>query len=296
MIEDLTATRRDILVTHTLNVIALAATACLLANLMTVAAYLWAAGFLLMFCHVLNLNPASVAWRMVRKAVGHRFDTRFYWGELSPHWAFWRALRLGIRFDRATDAEDRNMLIVEFQIGSLYLYLPGRHVEWKDGVRGSYEPAYGFYTIDSQVIWRWGCGYYSWDIPFFSCRFESSEILTPGGRQVFIRRRGEQFGERRDEELLIAARYDERFRYTYTLRSGQTQERTAVVHVTRMTWSRKWFRWLKKIRTSIDVRFSEEVGERSGSWKGGCVGCGYAMLPGEQPVDTLRRMERCRKF
>ena len=47
---------------------------------------------------------------------------------------------------------------------------------------------------------------------------------------------------------------------------------------------------------SIGVSFDGEVGEETGSWKGGCVGCGYEMLPGEVPLDTLRRMERDRKF
>jgi hypothetical protein len=44
------------------------------------------------------------------------------------------------------------------------------------------------------------------------------------------------------------------------------------------------------------VVFSAEVGERSGSWKGGCIGCGYDLLPDELPEECLRRMERDRKF
>lgn len=46
----------------------------------------------------------------------------------------------------------------------------------------------------------------------------------------------------------------------------------------------------------IDIEFSDEVGERTGSWKGGVLGCGFDMLPGERPVDALRRMELERKF
>ena len=37
-------------------------------------------------------------------------------------------------------------------------------------------------------------------------------------------------------------------------------------------------------------------GERNGSWKGGVLGCGWDMLKGETPLDTLRRMERERRF
>jgi len=49
-------------------------------------------------------------------------------------------------------------------------------------------------------------------------------------------------------------------------------------------------------KQSIDVSFSGEVGERSGSWKGGTIACGYTMLPDESAENTLRRMERDRKF
>jgi hypothetical protein len=50
------------------------------------------------------------------------------------------------------------------------------------------------------------------------------------------------------------------------------------------------------VRTSIEVGFDDEVGERTGSWKGGTIGCGYDMLPDESAVQCLRRMERERKF
>lgn len=87
--------------------------------------------------------------------------------------------------------------------------------------------------------------------------------------------------------------------YTYTLKRGEVQNRTATVHVERMSWRPKCLRWtrlLEKSRTSIEVSFSDEVGERSGSWKGGCIGCGYEIKPGETPLETLSRMERERKF
>ena len=91
----------------------------------------------------------------------------------------------------------------------------------------------------------------------------------------------------------------EEFPYAYRLRSGEIQERTAAVHVERREYRRKglrWCPWFAKKSQYIEIEFNDEVGERAGSWKGGCVGCGYDMLPGESPGDTLRRMERERKF
>jgi hypothetical protein len=83
--------------------------------------------------------------------------------------------------------------------------------------------------------------------------------------------------------------------YRYVLRSGKVQERTATIKVETRRWTRPWIPRVL-FKKTIDVNFDDEVGERSGSWKGGTIGCGYDMLPGELPVDTLRRMERERKF
>jgi len=47
-------------------------------------------------------------------------------------------------------------------------------------------------------------------------------------------------------------------------------------------------------RTSIDVSFDQEVGERAGSWKGGTIGCDTTCFR-RDPRDTIVRMERERK-
>lgn len=102
------------------------------------------------------------------------------------------------------------------------------------------------------------------------------------------------FDERKAAEKSVSLTYD----YTYTLKRGEVQKVKATVFVSRMTWRMRWWPLLpfKKVRTSIDVAFDQEVGEGSGSWKGGVVGTGYEMLPGEMPLETLRRMEKEVKF
>lgn len=55
-----------------------------------------------------------------------------------------------------------------------------------------------------------------------------------------------------------------------------------------------WFRWLSvflrpRVRRSLDIDFSREVGPRKGSWKGGTVGHGIDMLPGETCEDAFLR-------
>lgn len=83
--------------------------------------------------------------------------------------------------------------------------------------------------------------------------------------------------------------------YTYRLRSGEVQERTATIKEERRLWTRPWLPYKRESRY-IDISFSDEVGERSGSWKGGVLGCSFDMLEGETPLTTLRRMEAERRF
>ena len=101
------------------------------------------------------------------------------------------------------------------------------------------------------------------------------------------------WGWRHREHLILGE--PETHPYRYVLRSGEVQERTATIKVEQRTWLRPWLPW-KKVRRYIDVAFNDEVGERSGSWKGGVLGCGFNMNPGETALQALRRMEAERKL
>ena len=87
--------------------------------------------------------------------------------------------------------------------------------------------------------------------------------------------------------------------YTYTLKDGTIQDRLATVTVEEREWRPRWFMWtdiFSKKRRSINVEFDQEVGERTGSWKGGVTGCGYDLKPLEHPYVCLLRMQEERKF
>ena len=87
--------------------------------------------------------------------------------------------------------------------------------------------------------------------------------------------------------------------YTYVLNSGEVQHVNATIHVKEREWRMHWLMWvpfIKRVIRAVEVNFDAEVGEGTGTFKGGTVGCNYSMLPGEKPVDTLKRMERDRKF
>lgn len=93
-------------------------------------------------------------------------------------------------------------------------------------------------------------------------------------------------------------RHKATYPYRYVLRSGEVQDRNATIYVERRVRKLKWLRWLPWGRTSyaISVDFDGEVGERAGSWKGGCTGCSYELRKDETPLECLRRMLRDRRF
>lgn len=70
----------------------------------------------------------------------------------------------------------------------------------------------------------------------------------------------------------------------------------ATTHIEEREWKfgEGWFKWLSlfrsaKVRRDLDIAFSEEVGPEKGSWKGGTLGHGIEMLPGELHEDAFRR-------
>jgi hypothetical protein len=106
----------------------------------------------------------------------------------------------------------------------------------------------------------------------------------------------QQEAERIAFEAKIA--YDT-YPYRYTLKSGVVQLVDAKICVSEREWRCKgWKRWrfFNRIKRTIEVQFSGEVGERAGSWKGGTLGCGMDIQLDETPHETLKRMECTRKF
>jgi len=87
--------------------------------------------------------------------------------------------------------------------------------------------------------------------------------------------------------------------YTYTTSYNEKQNALATIRVTEREWRRRClfnFTLLNRVTRSINVEFSEDIGEKKGSWKGGTVGCSYELLPNESPFECLKRMERERVF
>lgn len=139
--------------------------------------------------------------------------------------------------------------------------------------------------------WSW---YFPWSLDWHSTDILKETHLT---RESVWR---EESGQKKDWEERKSAEKTASvtWPYAYQLENGTVQHVDAQTHIMRMEWRARWWPiiWRRKISTSISANFSSEVGEGTGSWKGGTVGCGFEMLPGETLRECLQRMERERKF
>lgn len=153
---------------------------------------------------------------------------------------------------------------------------------------------------------EWGCSSYErnnyaffwghWrkyiDLPFASMVFVQFNMLSLDQQTVVYSE-----GSKCEFELREAIRkaHSMEMPYRYVCKNGDMQDVTATVNVEQYVRRYKWTPF-KQVSTSINVHFSEEVGEGRGLWKGGCIGCGYTIKKGETALRCLFRMEQERKF
>ncbi len=154
------------------------------------------------------------------------------------------------------------------------VYLNGVESQWK---WDSIVWCWGDYTKFFHMPWEWK--HIKWEVlrpdGTWTKKIASYEPGGPDGRKIWV------------------------LPFRYVLRNGTVQHRMASIHVERGEWRRKWTRWTSlfaKVRVSLDISFDGEVGERTGSWKGGTIGCGWDMRPGETVEQAFARMQQERKF
>jgi hypothetical protein len=231
-------------------------------------------------------------WRINRDSID------FKWGYFAPRPAFNLELHRGGYFNQ------RYAVTIALGYGVLHVKLPFK-TKLSEGCD---MPHYGI-AIHNDTFWIYKGGFYdesigqvqdrnsswSWYLPFFSYEFDGHWIQDKDREWVLMgnrRRKGPEPYKFRES----GAAHTEAHPYKYTLKSGVVQERTATCTIEKRKWHRKWFPFLTRTSQVIDIEFSDEVGERSGSWKGGTIGCSYEMTPDDTIESCLRRMELERKF
>lgn len=229
---------------------------------------------------------------------------------LHAEWLFGsRTKGLALTLDFGYGEDDRSVcfhVALPF-LFSLYLVVPGIYHCKESKVGISFHMGgihlYTFTTMmESNSADPWWRQSHSWYWPW-ELRHHLTEILEhkanlPGLARPIWNDKGKKFLDSYEAREAAQKSVSETYDYTYTLKSGEVQHRKATVYVDRMTWRARWWPLIpiQKVQVCISVSFDKEVGEVAGSWKGGCVGCGYEMNLGETPLECLRRMEKERKF
>ena len=204
---------------------------------------------------------------------------QFSWGEIDNHWTLPRITVNDLHDSHST-------LVLGLGFASVYVNIP--KIASLDGFGGG---AYGWYFSEDALVLEWRKHtkflFYPW-----AWKFYKHWVLVKGWQKmIWVEIPNGIFSQD------IASK--DKSPYFYKLKNGTVQARVAEFHVDRREWRMRWLMWLpwpRLVRTSIDVTFNDEVGERSGSWKGGTIGCSYDIKPGERPVRTLRRMQLERVF
>lgn len=158
-------------------------------------------------------------------------------------------------------------------------------------------PTYGFYFYMNSIWLRLGNKSKSYDMPW-CLDWVRTSALDKNGEWIHENKenRNHDFW---DNEKWKDILFYEAHPYQYTTKNGEVQNCLATIRIEEREWRWKWFKWFKyfgHINKFIEIEFSEEVGERKNSYKGGCTGCNYIMKKGETWLDTLKRMEKDRKF
>lgn len=142
---------------------------------------------------------------------------------------------------------------------------------------------YGPQTHDSDTDKTW-CKH----LPWKQWRCVRHSVYEPDGTLFATKQRGEFF------EFMRAMEKCPSVHFGFEDYDGEMI--VATCQITEREWHRgkgwfKWLRWFypKKIRRSLDLKFSAEVGPKKGSWKGGTIGHGIEMLKDETPEQAFRR-------
>ena len=253
-------------------------------------------------------------WYLFGKQVAKKIDNSFYLlkrkkeDEYQPSewYVGWPDKMFGIYYNECGYEEGN---------GELHISMFGWHsvfkFPWKSK-RFPYgdcdAPHYGI-MIHGNTLWihyggngnlRGGSKYFSWHLPFFTwnhvrhdveCKIDGVMKMCPEKSIDKYDKDGNYIPLYRNEKVNT-------YKYDYTDKyDGKVVP--CVFWVEEREWRRKWLTWSKRFSKEsrcIQIEFFDEVGKDKGSWKGGCMGCGYDLLPDETPMNCIKRMEKEREF
>lgn len=146
-------------------------------------------------------------------------------------------------------------------------------------------------SMDSSVEQRWGCF-----LPWTQWRHVRHSLYGLDGEHFWTEPNGlrYQLGASGWEAYQAARDACPTVQFSIEDFDGEKIIATTMIEEREWHFGTGWFKWLSwfrrpKIRRSLDIRFSGETGPEKGSWKGGTIGTGIDMNPGELHEAAFRR-------
>ena len=221
------------------------------------------------------------------------------WSYESKYLIFYWGLNFEISYGICGYFDNRPRIHLRLFFFSLTLIFPFRN-KW---INECDAPKWGI-AYHNQTFWiyrggkgnmKGGSKWWAFSMPWQYDWVRTSILRKDGTWEHEIKSHTKNFYEDKWKDVLDI----QTFPYTYTLKSGEIQSRLATIKIREMEHRQLWLKWTSfnnLIRKSIEIDFNDEVGEETGSWKGGCTGCSYELRNTETPLESLRRMEKERKF
>lgn len=167
-----------------------------------------------------------------------------------------------------------------------------------------FERRYGFTYSERAVhvyygkqMMEWpGCKSKCFFLPWLESRFIRLSFYDLAGNHFFTEWERDRRSGFRDSWEAHHAVKDACPKVSFIIDDYDGQRITATTHIEEREWRQGtgWFRWLSlfrkpMVRRSLSINYSGEVGPEKGSWKGGTIGTGIDMLPGELHEAAFRR-------
>lgn len=147
----------------------------------------------------------------------------------------------------------------------------------------------GAQTMDSTTTQKWSCF-----LPWGEWRHVRFSLYGPDGGHFWTQLDQDIRGS--DKFMAQHAMEKEIKKVSFNFEDYDGEVIVAETHIEERQWKRGtgWFKWLSwfyedKVRRSLDIHFSKEVGRRKGSWKGGTIGHSIDLLPGELHAAAFQR-------
>lgn len=149
---------------------------------------------------------------------------------------------------------------------------------------GYFQCFYGPQSMDSRFEKRWSCF-----LPWREWCHVRHSLYDLEGNEVWRESKNVKIRDLMDaEEQCPSATFE------FTDYDGETISVRSYISEREWRFGDRWCKWLglfrkPRIRRSLNLEFSSEVGPEKGSWKGGIMGHSIDMLPGETPIAAFKR-------